>query len=263
MISTQIICAELAQQDGFVSTVELAMILEASASEVRDSLMKLGDRVTRNEHDEWRVAESLVHKLELAPLSEAQRQERNSLEQIVEQSFYNAAMALKTLRDKKLYRETHKRFESYVEDKFGFTKRKAYYLIDAYDVVNNLKSEPMVHFLPTSERQCREVAKLPPQQQPQGWLTSVEKAGGRQPPARIIRQVVKEMKPEESMTESKGKYVAEATEEIVTTPDMPAEYIIRSDRETYELLEEYRLRVGAATKLGAIRRLLENEKAYR
>ena len=31
----------------------------------------------------------------------------------------------------------------------------------------------------------------------------------------------------------------------------------------YELLEEYRVRVGAATKLGAVQRLLENETQYR
>ena len=124
----------------------------ASASEVRHALRKLGERVTKNEHDEWRMVGDLVHKSELPSLSEAKIQERDDLEKTVQRAFFVAGQALKTLRDKKLYRESHNRFEDYLRDRFGFTKRKAYYLIDAYNVVENLKSEPMVHFLPISKR---------------------------------------------------------------------------------------------------------------
>ena len=253
------ICAEkiyqtLEQQENFTSVVELAMMLEANTSEVRQRLKELGDRVSSNDCDEWRITGDLVHKLELLSLSVSEIKERNELENTVQQAFYSAGIALKTLRDKKLFRETHATFESYIGDRFGFTKRKAYYLIDAVEVVNNLKSEPLVHFLPTSERQCREVAKLPAQQQSQAWLTSVEKVGGNKiPSARIVKEVVNEMRGKPKM-ESKP-----VTEKIVRTPDMEAEYLIYSDRETYELLEAYRLKIGAATKNGAIRRLLETQ----
>ena len=47
------------------------------------------------------------------------------------------------------------------------------------------------------------------------------------------------------------------TEKIVRTIGMEIEYLISSDRETYEMLEAYRLRTGVATKNGAIRRLLD------
>ena len=56
MISTQTICAELARHNGFISTVELVAELGANTSELRQQLFELGDRVIRNEHDEWRSA---------------------------------------------------------------------------------------------------------------------------------------------------------------------------------------------------------------
>ena len=270
MISTEVICAELARHNEFISTVELAMMLEASSQEVRSALVKLGDRVTRNEHDEWRVTGNKVCLLSRSPLSASEIELKNQLENTVSQAFFVAGKALKELRDKRLYRETHATFESYVQDKFGYKKSAAYYLINASVVVDNLKSPQFVdkissvEVLPTSESQCRPLAKLAPERQQACWTTAVERAGGKVPSARIIRQVVKEIQGEKLVSESKAKYIteeAEETEEIVMTSNMPAEYMIRADRETYEELEEYRLKVGAATKLGAIKRLLEIAKA--
>ena len=57
---------------------------------------------------------------------------------------------------------------------------------DAAEVVNVSKSESMVHFLPTSERQCREVARLPTEQQTQAWLQAVNKANSKVPSGRIV-----------------------------------------------------------------------------
>lgn len=255
MISVDVVYNQLEQQSGFISVVELAMILESSASETRQALNDLGDRVQRNEQDEWRTTGSLVQKTELSPLSAEELRERDELENTVQQAFLVAGQSLKTLREKKLYRETHSSFISYVKDRFDFTRRAADYLISASEVVENLKREPLVldtNVLPTSERQCREVAKLPPHQQSQAWLAAVEQANGKVPSGRIVREVVNEYK-------GKPKMEAKPTiEKIVRTPGMETEYLIYSDRETYELLEAYRLKIGAATKNGAIRRLLEN-----
>lgn len=256
MISIERVYNQLEQQSGFISVVELTMIIGGSVAEVRQRLNELGDRVAKNEHDEWRVVGEVFQKLELSPLSASEIEERDELENTVSQAFYVAGQALKVLRDKKLYRETHATFEAYIRDRFGYTKRKVYYLIDAVEVVNNLKSEPLVHFLPTNERQCREVAKLPVEIQPQAWLTSVERAGDKVPSARIIKEVVKEIKSEPQM-ESKPK-----PDRIIRTPGMETEYLIYSDRETYELLQAYKERIGAATNNGAIRKLLmaENQR---
>ena len=77
------------------------MMLEANTSEVRQKLNELGDRAFQNEQDEYRVVGNLVkdrtvdsltqnqasvavQKLELLPLSEAEVQERDELENTVQ-----------------------------------------------------------------------------------------------------------------------------------------------------------------------------------
>lgn len=262
MISTQIICAELAQQDGFISTVELAMVLEASASEVRDGLFKLGDRVIGNEHGEWRIAGSLIHESEFPPLSEAEIELKKQLENTVSQAFFVAGKALKELGDKKLYRETHATFESYVKDQFGYKKSAAYYLINAAKVVDNLNCPQFVDknqsqiILPTSESQCRPIAKLPPKQQREVWQQAVEKAGGKVPPARIIKQVVKELWGEEPKMISKKNRKDGPT--IVS--GIGIEYIAVLDEETYFRLKDCQQRMGKATLNGTIRQLLDRKE---
>ena len=184
MISSELVFVQLAQQCDYICIVELAMILEASVSQVRHGLKELGDRVEHNDRDEWRIVKNVA--LERL-LSEAEKAERDGLESTVQQAFFVAGQALKALRDKKLYRETHATFESYIRDRFDFTKRAAYYLIDAHEVVNNLKSEQFVHsnkgtnILPTKESQCRPLAKLSPERQREVWQTAVERANGKVP----------------------------------------------------------------------------------
>ncbi len=228
MISSELLLVQLAKVDDYICIVELAMSLETSVSQVRHRLKELGERVEHNDKDEWRVVKNVVSE---SILSEAEKVERDSLERTVQQAFYVAGEALKILRDKRLYRETHATFESYVRDRFDFTKRAAYYLIDAHEVVNNLKavlpsasedalkdiskciplgtpsdnaesllkSEQIVHsnkstILPTKESQCRYLAGHPPEIQRRAWSRAVELAGGKKvPPARLVKQAVREI----------------------------------------------------------------------
>ena len=259
MISIERVYNQLEQQSEFISVVELTMIIGGSVAEVRQRLNELGDRVAKNEQDEWRVVGEVVQKLELSPLSTSEIKERDELENTVQQAFYIAGRSLKILRDKKLYRETHRTFEAYAKERFDFSKSGAYYLISAFEVVENLKRPQIVDknegasILPTNESQCRPIAKLSPDQQRDIWNKAVERANGKVPSAKIVRQVVNEIKGKSKMKSDPP------TEKIVRTPGMETEYLIYSDRETYEMLEAYRQKVGAATKNGAIRRLLDAE----
>ena len=72
---------------------------------------------------------------ELTPEEERQRL---FWERKVERAFYEAGTALKELRDRRLYRSTHKTFEEYVQDRFGMKRAHSYRLIDAAAVVDNL-----------------------------------------------------------------------------------------------------------------------------
>ena len=72
-------------------------------------------------------------------LSYEEERDRLHLERKVERAFYEAGRALRELRDRRLYRSTHKTFENYCRDRFGFTHRRINYLIAGSRVVENLQ----------------------------------------------------------------------------------------------------------------------------
>ena len=254
MISDNLVFVQLAQYKDYVCIVELASSLEASVSEVRQRLKDLGDRVENNGKDQWRVARAIVSS---NILSEAEQAERDNLECAVEQAFFIAGKALKILRDKRLYRETHPTFESYVRERFNYTRANAYNLINAAEVVENLKCQQFVDknkstILPTKESQCRPLAKLSPEQQRQVWRTAVEKTKNRVPSARIIKEIINQNS-SNSDIERQPK-----NKEVIYKPGTGIDYVVHLDEETYRLLEAYQDKIGTATKNGAIRRLLND-----
>ena len=255
MISSELVFVQLAKVDDYICIVELAMSLEASVSQVRHRLKELGDRVEHNDKDEWRIAKNIVSE---RILSESEKAERDNLESTVQQAFFVAGQALKLLRDKRLYRETHSTFESYVRDRFDYTRAAAYYLIKSSTVYENLKCQQFVDtnkgtsILPTKESQCRPLAKLSPERQREVWQTAVVKAEGKVPSARIVKAIINQ-----SSSNSDIK-VKPKDSEIIYKPGTGIDYIVHLDEETYRLLETYQDRIGKATKNGAIRRLLDD-----
>ena len=255
MISSELLFVQLAQVDDYVCIVELAMMLEASVSQIRHKLKELGDRVEHNDKDEWRVVKNIVP---VRILSEAEKAERDSLERTVQQAFFVAGQALKALRDKKLYRETHATFESYVRDRFDYTRAAAYYLIKSSIVYENLQCQQFVdtnkstNILPTKESQCRPLAKLSPERQIEVWQTAVDKAEGKVPSARIVKGIISQSS---SDVDIKAK---PKDSEMIYKSGVGIDYIVHLDEETYKLLESYQGRIGKATKNGAIRSLLDN-----
>ena len=149
-----------------------------------------------------------VEVVEAEELTPDEERERLYLERKVERAFYEAGKALQSLRDRRLYRSTHKTFEEYCRDRFGFERRHPYRLIDAADVVDNLaqmcpigtqtEGEPNqnqmcpngLQILPTSERQVRPLTPLEPSQQREVWQQAVETAGGKVPSGRVVKDIV-------------------------------------------------------------------------
>jgi hypothetical protein len=130
-----------------------------------------------------------VEILEFQELSDSEEQEKLRLERLVEKSFYVAGKALKQLRDGRFYRNNHKTFEAYCQDRFSYTRRSVNYLIAAADVVENLGTNGSQIF-PTAERQVRPLTSLEPVQQSEAWQQAVSEAGGKVPVARIVKEVV-------------------------------------------------------------------------
>jgi len=108
------------------------------------------------------------------------------------------------LRNRRLYRNTHKTWEAYCQDRFGYSYRFVNFKITSADVFENLVN----HFsesdlgtncsqkiLPTRESQCRELAKIEPEQQPEAWQKAIARTPGKKvPAASTVKEVVKEMK---------------------------------------------------------------------
>lgn len=126
-------------------------------------------------------------------LSDDELSDRHRLELRVERAFYEAGTALRELRDRKLYRDTHGTFEDYCKERFGYHRRRSYQLIDAADVLENLCTNG-TQILPNSERQVRPLTKMEPAQQVLAWQQAVELAGGKAPSGRIVKSIVEQLK---------------------------------------------------------------------
>ena len=152
------------------------------------------------------VTVETVPVLEDSELSAEEESDRLFLERKVERAFYEAGKALKELRDRRLYRSTHKTFEEYCRERFGFSRIAAHYRIAATEVVDNLltigyQNSPTedllttgTQILPTSERQVRPLTQLEPDQQRQVWQQAVTEAGGKVPSSRLVKDVVQRVR---------------------------------------------------------------------
>ncbi|MEJ6485293.1 hypothetical protein N0Y54_28970 [Nostoc punctiforme UO1] len=133
-----------------------------------------------------------VSAVEVTELTQEEQSDRLLLERKVERAFFEAGKALAELRDRRLYRSSHRTFEEYCRDRFGHSRRQSYLLMDAAVVFDNLVEicDLFDHKLPTAEGQVRPMTKLEPQEQQEAWLRAVEVAGGKVPTGRIVKDVV-------------------------------------------------------------------------
>jgi hypothetical protein len=129
-------------------------------------------------------------------LTEAEAAELHRLEHKVERAFYEAGAALREIRDKRLYRSTHRTFEEYCRDRFGYSRQNANYFIAGASVVDNLINLTTIccQILPTKEIQVRPLTKLEPEEQCHVWQSAVEQAGNKIPSGRIVKGIVERLK---------------------------------------------------------------------
>ncbi len=127
----------------------------------------------------------------------------------MERAFFEAGKALMELCDRRLYRSTHRTFEEYCKQRFGYTRIAASYKIAAATVMDNLLTNGLqkeeiatdelqtpkmltngLQILPNNERQVRSLVSLEPEVQREAWQKAVEEAGGKVPSGRIVKDVV-------------------------------------------------------------------------
>ncbi len=166
----------------------------------QDNSMKVPTMAEERSPDSSHASVEVVE--ELSPEEEADRQR---LELKVERAFYQSGKALVELRDRRLYRNSHKTFEEYCQDRFGFGRAHSYRLIDAAAIVDNLspnrrqKASPSVErqMMPTKLEQVRPLTKLEPDEQRFAWKEAVREAGGI-PSGRIVKSIVERLKERDS-----------------------------------------------------------------
>ena len=105
------------------------------------------------------------------------------LEEVIERgavTFFEVGEALREIQKKDLHRGSHKSFEDYCEDRWGFTARRAYQMIECVVVRENLRTMVRTNCpssLPSNERQIRELAALAAEQQRVVWGKVLKSAG--------------------------------------------------------------------------------------
>ena len=107
-------------------------------------------------------------------------------------AFHEVGRSLLEIRDRRLYRETHNRFEDYLRERWGIDRTYAHRLIQSAKVLETLP----VGNTPINESQSRELVPLLVAGQPREvrrvWLEANERTGGK-PTAATIRQVREEL----------------------------------------------------------------------
>lgn len=85
-----------------------------------------------------------------------------------QKTFVEVGEALTRIRDKRLYRATHKSFDLYCQDMWNWTRQRANQLIDAAEVVNQLPNESRVlsTTVVKNEAQARALKPVPVEERP-------------------------------------------------------------------------------------------------
>ncbi len=135
------------------------------------------------------------------PLTEVEKDRLKELEQTIKDNFLGfvaVGNALTEIRDNRLYRDENGRtFEGYCTEFWDICSRRAYQLIDAAHAVENVNNCTQNNtqlsgiIIPQNEAQARELAKLPPEEQPIVWNKVVKKVEDGHPlTARLTKSEV-------------------------------------------------------------------------
>jgi hypothetical protein len=127
-------------------------------------------------------------------LTVIERRDLQRLETQIEnglKTFLQVGLALKEIRDLKLYREDFGTFEKYVASRWEHDRRWAYRLIEAADISKCVQLDTK----PNTESQYRELAKLEPEKIPEVWqaVTKNCEETGEQPTAKKIKAIAAEI----------------------------------------------------------------------
>lgn len=110
-------------------------------------------------------------------------------------TFVDVGDALTGVRDERLYRAEYGTFEEYCRERWGFSDSRARQLVGAAQTVTMVTDQGLP--APVSERQARELSRIPENQRADVWRETHERTDGK-PTAAAIRETWQPTAPEPS-----------------------------------------------------------------
>ncbi|MDH3976447.1 MAG: hypothetical protein OEV42_19455 [Deltaproteobacteria bacterium] len=153
------------------------------------------------------IKETGEHPTELAlkmekPLTKNEQKRKEELEGVIVKNlraFVEVGLALREIRDNRLYRKSHTNFEDYCQEMYEIVRRSADRYIAAAEVVEDLQNQTnwsqSVNSeipLPLNESQVRPLVSLPPLVRGDVWLEAVKATPNGKPTGRIVKKAVEE-----------------------------------------------------------------------
>jgi hypothetical protein len=155
------------------------------------------------------------------------------------ESFIEVGEALRTVRDRRLFREDHSSFEAYCLDRWQYRRSYAYYLVGAAEVIAHLSGNDKSP-LPRCEAQVRPLIGLPPDKIREVWTEVVKDTDIEAVTAKVVRDKAAAHKPHPTIRIKPGAGAHAGT----ATTDLTVESV-----QAIQVLEklEQALREGATT----------------
>ena len=185
------------------------------------------------------MGEEMV-QLELA-LSEVETNQLHDCEATIErglETFIEVGIAFTVINDGRLYRATHKTFDDYCRERWKMSRPRAYQLMGAAKVAQNLSTT--VDNSPTNESQVRPLTGLEPEDQRTVWSQAVDESGGEVPTAAKVEDVVKTLTQAVAAQRKKRKRKSASKPKPKSEPEAAPEPIM-SKAELAKLREEMRV----------------------
>jgi hypothetical protein len=220
------------------------------------------------------MSETAVATVEARPMSKREWDRYNTLKQeivnAISASFYAVGKAIAEIQQDELYREEFKTFEQCCQSLFDIGRQRAYQLIGAsavYDQLSTIcrqtklgESDIVIDVLPVNESQIRPLLKVPESDRPLIWAKTVETAPKGKPTNGHVNKVVKKYLGEvtETRIHATRERVAvsrQVNAEMKAALDLVLEEVRKTRREGYKTTS----RLAIAMYLDNIRKLVAED----
>lgn len=156
----------------------------------------------------------------LVPLSEHEMTRLAHCEAVIKKgisTFVSVGAALTEIRELALYKAQFESFDTYVRERWGFSKQRAHQICSAAILSRMLRDTPTKsgesrEILPINERQLRALSGVDEEHVPHVWDSAVDAAGGRIPTNREVEDAVRRFENEQPASSREALHSSKSVE---------------------------------------------------